>query len=223
MSFKGAIFDLDGVIVDTVPLHFKAWQKMFSEYGKEFTFEDYKKKVDGIPRINGAKAILGKLPQEELERAASKKQEYFLEFLEKEGVKVYQSTLNLIKELKEKGIKIAVVSSSKNCRYILKKANIEDLFDVIITGLDIKKGKPDPEIFILACKNLGLKPSECIVFEDALLGVEAAKNAKMWCVGIDRYNNPERLKKADLIVSDLKEVNFEILNDHFSKSKDEAN
>ncbi len=218
MSFKGAIFDLDGVIVDTVPLHFKAWQKMFSEYGKKFTFEDYKEKVDGIPRINGAKAILSELSEKELETAALKKQEYFLKFLEEEGVKVYQSTLSLIKELKKKGIKIAVVSSSKNCRNILKKAGIEHLFEVIITGLDIKKGKPDPEIFLLACQKLKLEPSECIVFEDAILGVESAKNANMKCVGIDRYNNPERLKKADLIVTDLKEVNFEMLENYFFNS-----
>jgi len=81
MQFKGAIFDLDGVIVNTVPLHFKAWKKMFGEYGKELTFEDYKKKVDGILRISGARAILTELSDEELEQAGAKKQGYFLELL----------------------------------------------------------------------------------------------------------------------------------------------
>jgi beta-phosphoglucomutase len=208
---KGAIFDLDGVIVDTVSLHFKSWKKMFAEYGIEFTFEDYKKKVDGIPRIDGARAILKDLDEEELKKAAEKKQRYFLEFLEKEGIRVYESTLKLIKELKENNIKVAVISSSKNCLPILKRAKIDHLFEVIITGNDIKKGKPDPEVFLLACKNLNLSPCGCIVFEDAVLGVEAAKRGNFKCVGIDRYNNPIRLSKADLVVKDLSEINLEVL------------
>ena len=103
MEFKGAIFDLDGVVVDTVALHFKAWKKMFGEYGKEFTFDDYKKKVDGIPRVDGAKAVLTDLPQDELQKAAARKQDYFLEFLKVDGIKVYTTTVDLIKELKTKG------------------------------------------------------------------------------------------------------------------------
>lgn len=210
-DLKAVIFDLDGVIVDTVPLHFKAWKKMFSEYGKDFTFQDYKEKVDGIPRIDGVKAILPQLSQKELEEAATKKQHYFLEFLEKEGVKVYESTLNLIKNLRKEGIKIAVISSSKNCLYILKRANIDDLFDVIITGNDVKRGKPHPDIFLLAVKRLNVDPKQCVVFEDAVLGVEAAKKAGIKCVGIDRYNNPERLKDANLVIDDARKINVEQL------------
>jgi beta-phosphoglucomutase len=209
---KGIIFDLDGVIVETVLLHFNAWKKMFYEYGKEFTFEEYKKKVDGIPRLDGARAILKDLDEEELKKAAEKKQKYFLELLEKEGVKVYQSTIRLIKELKKNNIRVAVISSSKNCLPILKRANIDSLFDVIITGNDIKKGKPDPEIFILACKKLNLSPSECVVIEDAVLGVEAAKKGNFKCIGIDRYGNPARLSKADLVVKDLSEIDLEVLS-----------
>jgi beta-phosphoglucomutase len=209
---KGVIFDLDGVIVETVLLHFNAWKKMFYEYGKEFTFEEYKKKVDGIPRLDGARAILKDLDEEELKKAAEKKQKYFLELLEKEGVKVYQSTIRLIKELKKNNIRVAVISSSKNCLPILKRANIDSLFDVIITGNDIKKGKPDPEIFILACKKLNLSPSECVVIEDAVLGVEAAKKGNFKCIGIDRYGNPARLSKADLVVKDLSEIDLEVLS-----------
>ena len=88
---KAAIFDLDGVIVNTVPLHFKAWKMMFSEYGKEFNFDDYKQKVDGIPRMDGARAILTDLSDEELKKAADKKQVYFLEYLNSEDIPVYNS------------------------------------------------------------------------------------------------------------------------------------
>jgi len=211
MKFKGAIFDLDGVIVNTVPLHFKAWQRMFGEYGKEFNFEDYKNKVDGIPRMSGAKAILTGFSDEQLEKAAARKQTYFLEFLQKEGIQVYESTLNLIKQLIQSDIKVAVISSSKNCLPVLKKTQIENLFEVIITGHDIKRGKPHPDVFLLACRRLKLNPEECIVFEDAVLGAEAAKRGKFKCVGIDRYDNPSRLAEADLVVNDLSQVDLNSL------------
>jgi len=215
--FKGAIFDLDGVIVETVPLHFKAWKKMFSEYGRGFTFEEYKEKVDGIPRVDGARAVLKGLSYTELEEASARKQKYYLELLEKEGVTVYSDTLGLITILKQKGKPIAVISSSKNCFYVLEKAGIENLFDAIIGGHDLLKGKPDPDIFLIAAKRLGCKPEECAIFEDAVLGVEAGRRGGFVTVGIDRYNNPERLGQADLVVSDFSELDFNKLNALFNQ------
>lgn len=208
MSFKGAIFDLDGVIVNTVPLHFEAWKRMFSEYGKNFTFDDYKAKVDGIPRFDGARAILTDLSEEELQKAASKKQGYYLELVGKAGIEIYYSTLDLIKELKENAVKIAAASSSRNCRFILEKTKLIELFGTIVGGGDFKKGKPDPEIFLLSASRLGLSPDEVIVFEDAILGVEAAKNGRMLCVGIAREGNTRLLKKADIVVKDLSEIDY---------------
>lgn len=208
LLLKGAIFDMDGVIVNTVPLHFKAWKKMFGEYGKKFTFLDYRMKVDGIPRSSGARAVLTGLSKEELEKAAEKKQRYFLEFLKKEGVKVYKDTVDLVKRLKGNNVKTAVISSSKNCRYVLKKVKLTGLFDAIITGNDVKKGKPHPDIFLLAAARLRLKPKECIVFEDAVLGIKAAGRAKMRSVGIDRYNNPGKLKQAGMVVNNLRNVSI---------------
>ena len=212
MSFKGAIFDLDGVIVSTVSLHFKAWKNMFGEYGKEFTMKDYEAKVDGIPRMDGARNILTELSQEELDKAATKKQGYFLEFLRKEGVVVYETTVNLMKELRKNGIKIAVISSSKNCPEILEKVGVYPFIDIEINGKQIVRGKPDPWIFLEAAKRLNLKNEECVVFEDAVLGVEAGKRAGMFTIGIDRRNAPERLKKADAIIKDLSEVSYNKLS-----------
>lgn len=214
MSFKGAIFDLDGVVVSTVSLHFKAWKKMFAEFGKEFTMEDYEAKVDGIPRMDGARAVLTELSQGELDKAAAKKQGYFTGFLKKEGVVVYNTTVELIKELKENGIKIAVISSSKNCPDILRKVSLYPFIDIEINGKMIVRGKPDPWIFQEAAKRLDLKYEECIVFEDAVLGVEAGKRADMFTIGIDRRNAPERLKKADLVVKDLGEVDYKKLSSY---------
>src|SRR3990167_2372078 len=121
IKLKGVISDLDGVLVNTVPAHFKAWKKMFSEYGRKFTFQDYKKKVDGIPRTDGARAVLYDLSPGELKKAADKKQKYYLDYINKEGVRVYTTSVRLLKDLKAHGIKIAVISASKNCGLILKK------------------------------------------------------------------------------------------------------
>ena len=212
---KAAIFDLDGVIVNTVPLHFKAWQRMFKEYGKYFNFDDYKQKVDGIPRADGAKAILTELKDDELKKAADKKQAYFLEYLHSEKIPVYDTTVELIKALRAEDLKRGVISSSKNCLPILKKAGLVDLFDVIITGNDITKGKPDPQRFLIAAEKMQVGSESCVVFEDAVLGVEGAKRAGMRCVGIDRYGDPERLKKADLVVTDLGEVTVKKIKELF--------
>ncbi len=217
MSFKGAIFDLDGVIVDTVPLHFEAWKKMFSEYGRNFTHEDYKRKVDGIPRLDGARAILTGLDAAELEKAALKKQRYYLELVDAGEIETYPSTVNLINELKKNGIKIAAASSSRNCRYILEKTKLVAFFDVIVSGKDFKKGKPDPEIFLTAASRLGLSPAEVVVFEDAILGVEAAKNGLMLSVGIERKEGKGFLKKADIVVRDLAEVDYAKLKGLFKE------
>jgi len=216
-KFKGAIFDLDGVIVNTVPLHFKAWKRMFSEYGITFSKEDYEKKVDGKPRVEGARAILTNITDEELIRACDKKNNYFNEFLEKEDIEVFETSITLVKQLKQKGIKMAVASSSKNADNILKKIELYDIFDADVSGTDFKKGKPDPEIFLTAAKRLGLSPMECMVFEDAQAGVEAAKNGGFLCVGINRYESPEKVKKADLVVKDLKEIGVSDLEDLFRR------
>ncbi len=217
-QFKAAIFDLDGVVVDTVPLHFKAWKRMFTEYGMKFTFRDYKEKVDGIPRVDGGRAILTELSTQELVRATDKKQKYFLEYLKKEKIPVFKTTIKLIKELKSKGVKIAIISSSKNSPYILKKTGVIRFTDVVVDGKDITKGKPHPQIFLIAAEKMGLEQRSCVVFEDAVLGVKAAKRAKMFCVGVDRHNDPERLKGADIIVKDLKEISYNKLIYLFEKN-----
>ena len=213
MTIKGAIFDLDGVIVNTVPLHFKAWKRMFEEYGHPFTMEDYLKKVDGRPRLEGAAAILPELSPEEIKRAGEIKQSYYLELLEKESIEIFASSVKILKELKAKGVKLAAASSSKNAVRILKKIDLYDIFDANVSGADFEKGKPDPEIFFTAASKLRLKPEECIVFEDAKSGVEAAIRGGFHCIAIDRHRNPGALAKANKIVKDLNELSLdEILN-----------
>jgi beta-phosphoglucomutase-like phosphatase (HAD superfamily) len=143
-NWGAAIFDMDGVVVDTVPIHFRAWKKMAEDYARAFTFEDYKAKVDGIPRIDGARAILEGMDEETVLAASDKKQHYFLELLGKEEIPTYPSTLDLITELRRLQIRVAVISSSKNAPLILERIGLAHDIDALISGGDIQRGKPDP-------------------------------------------------------------------------------
>ncbi len=213
MAIKAAIFDLDGVIVNTVPFHFRAWKRMFEEHGHKFTMEDYLARVDGRPRLEGAAAILTELSPEEIEKAGAKKQEYYLELLETEPMEIFESSVKVIEELKRRGIKLAAASSSKNAVRILKKIKLFDVFEANVSGADFEKGKPDPEIFLTAASRLKARPEESVVFEDAKSGVEAALNGGFICVAIDRHHNPEALRGAEVMVNDLSEITVDqILN-----------
>ena len=167
MSIKAAIFDLDGVIVNTVPLHFKAWKQMFEEAGHSFTMQDYLEKVDGKPRLEGAAAILTDLKGEALIKAGDIKQSYYQKLLAQEPLEQFDSTIKLIYEMKKQNWKLAAASSSKNATQILKKINLLTVFEANVSGADFKKGKPDPEIFLTAAARLKVKPEETAVFEDA--------------------------------------------------------
>jgi beta-phosphoglucomutase len=209
MKINAAILDLDGVIVNTVPLHFKAWKKMFEAYGHEFTMKDYLGKVDGRPRLEGAAAILTELGPEEIKKAGDVKQGYYLELLENDPIEIFKSSVKIIKELKKRGLRLAAASSSKNAVRILKKIKLYDIFEVNVSGADFEKGKPDPEIFLTAAKKLGVIPAETVVFEDAKSGVGAAVKGGFRCIGINRHDNADALAGADRIVNDLSEISVE--------------
>ncbi len=205
MSFRGAIFDLDGVLVDTVPLHFWAWQTMFDLHRIAFDEDDYRQKVDGRTRLDGVRAMMPDADQSTVIAASEQKQSLFLDRLAK-GLKVFESSIRLVHTLGDAGIELAVASSSANLRPILVQAGIDHRFKSIVSGTDIVKGKPDPEIFLKAAGELGLTADDCVVFEDAASGVAAAKRGGFYCIGIDRNRNPERLHGADIIVDDLAEL-----------------
>jgi len=209
MKIRAAIFDLDGVIVNTVPLHFKAWKKMFEGYGHKFTMKDYLGKVDGRPRLEGAAAILTELGPEEIKKAGDIKQGYYLELLDSEPIEIFKSSVRVIEELRQRGIRLAAASSSKNAVRILKKIKLYAIFEVNVSGADFEKGKPDPEIFFTAAKKLGVQPAETVVFEDAKSGVGAARNGGFPCIGINRHDNADALAGANRIVNDLGEISVD--------------
>lgn len=209
-NMKGAIFDLDGVIVDTAKYHYLAWASLAEELGFTFTEED-NERLKGVSRMRSLDILLevGGLEFNETEKIAmaDKKNRLYVEYISKldesellPGVKEY------LTGLRARQIGVALGSASKNAEFILNKLNITDLFDAVVDGNKVSLAKPDPEVFLIAGKELGLQPDDCIVFEDAEAGVQAGKAAGMKVVGI---GNPEVLKEADLVVKGL----YELLTD----------
>jgi beta-phosphoglucomutase len=208
---RGFIFDLDGVLVDTVPAHIQAWGRMFYEFGYPFAVELYEQKIDGRPRLEAIRDIMTDLDPERLALAAKIKNEYFLTNIELGLFNRFDSSNRFVLQWRQKGIRMAVASSSVNVKSILEKIGLRDSFDIVVGGDDVKVGKPDPEVFLKAARGLNLEAHECIVFEDATAGVQAAKRGGFICVGIHRHGDISRLRGADLIVNDLDQLKAEMI------------
>jgi beta-phosphoglucomutase len=206
-QMKGAIFDLDGVIVDTAKYHYLAWRSLASELGFDFTEAD-NERLKGVSRMRSLDILLemGGLEFTEAEKLAmaDKKNRQYVEYIsrldESEQLPGVSSYLN---RLRDDGISIALGSASKNALFILDKLNIAGLFDAVVDGNKVSRAKPDPEVFLIASQELGLQPGECVVFEDAEAGVAAGKAAGMRVIGIGR---PEILGEADIVISGLHEL-----------------
>lgn len=212
-KIKGCIFDLDGVIVDTAKYHYLAWKKIADELGFEFTKED-NEKLKGVSRMDSLEILLqiGNLNFDEKTKInlAERKNKIYVNYISKiDKSEILEGVEDFIKELKGNNIKIALGSVSKNAVPIIKNIGMLNYFDSIIDGNKITKAKPDPEVFLLGAKELNLKPENCVVFEDAVKGIQAAKNAGMYAVGV---GDPLTLKQADKVIPGFKGVNIDILN-----------
>jgi beta-phosphoglucomutase len=204
------LFDLDGVIVDTAKYHFLSWQRLCNSWGFELT-EEQNEQLKGVSRIESLEIILKisghKLSKDDFEKALKDKNEWFLEYVNQmDESEILEGVKDFLNQLKTLNIPFSLASSSKNAKNILKKIGLFDAFEAIIDGNDIIETKPNPEIFLKAAKALNIEPKNCIVFEDAEAGVEAAKKAGMCCIGIGEQ---EILKKADKVVKNLTEISWE--------------
>jgi len=208
---KACIFDLDGVIVDTAKYHYLAWKKLADELGINFTEKD-NERLKGVSRKQSLEIILElgnlKLDEKEKERLAEKKNNWYVEYISRmEKSEILPGVEEFVNKLRENNIKIAIASASKNTRTILERLGLEKKFDVIFDGTMIDKAKPNPEIFLKAAECLKVQPGECIVFEDAVAGIESAKRAGMKVIGV---GDPSILIDADAVIQ-----NFEGLDLHF--------
>jgi alpha,alpha-trehalase len=239
-DFDAVIFDLDGVVTDTASVHAAAWKQMFDDFlsrhaaregvpFRPFQIEtDYRPYVDGKPRLDGLRSFLGSrginLPEggaedppgtETIHGLGKSKNADFLKKIQEKGVKVYGSTVDLIHSAKKHGLKTAVISSSKSCAMILDSVNLSDLFDLRVDGVDSEilgiPGKPAPDIFLDAARQLQVKPERAVVIEDAVSGVQAGRAGKFGrVIGIARAGGREALldNGADVVVEDLSEISI---------------
>ncbi len=236
-AFEAAIFDLDGVVTRTARVHAATWKRLFDDYLRarsersgepflEFTDADYRAHVDGLPRYDGVAAFLRARgidlswgePSDPPDRETicglgNRKNALFRQVLEAEGVEVHESAVALIRSLRKQGVRTALVSSSRNARLVLDRAELTGLFDVIVDGTDAArlglKGKPDPDIFLAAAEQLGVPPGRAVMVEDALSGVAAGRAGGFGLViGVDRAGQREALlgAGADLVVSDMADL-----------------
>jgi beta-phosphoglucomutase len=198
---EACLFDLDGVVVDTAKYHFIAWKALAEELGFEFTLED-NERLKGISRMQSLEILLeiGGLQFSEQEKLAmaEKKNTLYVSYIEKmTPEETLPGVEKFLQELRNNRIKIALGSASKNAPMILERIQLSGMFDALVDGNSISKAKPDPEVFLKGAEILGVFPENCVVFEDAIAGIEAAQNANMYSVGI---GESEILGFADLVI-----------------------
>lgn len=215
-NIKACIFDLDGVIVDTAKYHFEAWKRLANELGFDFTPKQ-NELLKGVSRVESFKIILGiggiEMPEAEQVAYREKKNDWYKEFISgMDEREILPGITDFLQELQSKGIKLALGSASKNAQPVLKAIGLFDTFEVIVDGLSVSKAKPDPEVFLKAAKGIGIDPENCVVFEDAYAGVQAANAAKMFSVGVGKE---EDLPHANIIISGFQDFDLESLQSHF--------
>ncbi|TWR25850.1 beta-phosphoglucomutase [Mucilaginibacter pallidiroseus] len=212
-NIQACIFDLDGVIVDTAVYHYKAWKRLANTLGFDFT-EHQNEQLKGVSRMASLELILGwggingKTEEEKL-AMATQKNEWYTEMINKmTPAEILPGAREFVESCRAAAIKTAIGSASKNTLTILNKLELTPLFDAVIDGNSVNKPKPDPEVFIKGAEALNARPSQCIVFEDAMAGIEAAIAGGMKTVGI---GSADTLALADVVVTGLDKVTLEML------------
>ena len=211
-KIKACLFDLDGVVVDTAKYHYLAWKRLANNLGFDFTEKD-NERLKGVSRMRSLEILLsiGKVnaSEEEKLKMAQEKNEWYVEYISKlDESEILPGVKSFLIELRQNGIKIALGSASKNSMLILNNLNLTSYFDAIVDGNKVSKAKPDPEVFLLGARELQVQPSECLVFEDAQAGIDAAKAANMKVIGIGQK---DVLLNADKVFEDLSNAHMNII------------
>ncbi len=218
MTRKAFIFDLDGVIVDTAKYHFLAWKKLAGSIGVDFT-EHQNEQLKGVSRVKSLEKILAwgnkTISEAEFTKLMALKNTDYLTYIDKmDEQEILPDVTKTLDFLRNENQHIALGSASKNARMILEKVNILEKFDVIVDGNDVTKAKPDPEVFLKSAQHLNVPPEHCIVFEDAVAGIQAANNAGMISIGIGKK---DILHEADYVFTDFTEIDIDFLNELISR------
>ncbi len=204
------IFDQDGVIVNTSTVHFEAWRRIFHIYNINLTYDIYKKRMAGRKAIENIKTFLGNRPEEEIKNLLNKKNDYFKELFDL-NLHAVQGIKSFLKELKDNKVPTAIASSSRKVivDFVLDQIGIKEYFDVIVTGEDVQKAKPDPFIYFLTAKKLNIDSTKCVVFEDSIAGVMAAKNARMKVVLLTTTHKKQEIKETvDRVIENFDSIHY---------------
>ena len=211
---KAFIFDLDGVLVDTAKYHFLAWGRLAKELNIPFTEED-NERLKGVSRVKSLEIILGigqkNIPQEQKDELLIKKNEWYLEYIHQlDASEILPGVADFLRDAKADGMLLAVGSASKNAPLILDKLNLTHFFEIIVDGNMVTEAKPDPQVFTKAADHMNVPYAECVVFEDAQAGIEAANTAGMYSVAID---HKDILKGARLSLPGFTNTTYNQFND----------
>ncbi|MDI9914472.1 beta-phosphoglucomutase family hydrolase [Rhodococcus sp. IEGM 1379] len=234
-AFRAVLFDMDGVVTDTARLHLAAWHRLFQDLTErgdvgnvELNDDDYRQYIDGKDRGRGLMSYLDSrrvvvppgTPDDSpnaitIRNLLRRKNTYFLDELDRNGVEVIAPTVRWIQQLRSMGVRTAVVSASKNARFVLDRAGLTNYFDARVDGIDTAtlglSGKPDPDTYIEAARRLSMSPSECVVVEDATAGIRAGRSGGFGlCVGLGPTENFAALTEsgADVAVSDVSQIDY---------------
>jgi beta-phosphoglucomutase len=216
VKLKAALFDLDGVIVDTAKYHFQAWRELAARLGFEFT-EHENELLKGVSRTASLEILLKiggiSLSEKEKEKLAFQKNERYLEYVSQmTESEILPGVTNFLSQLRENGILIALGSASKNAPLIMEMIRLTSYFDAIVDGNMVSLAKPNPEVFLTGAALLNAEPSDCIVFEDAQAGINAARNAGMGVIGI---GSSHTLSGADHYISGLNCLSYNQLSEWY--------
>ncbi|CAI8378411.1 MAG: Beta-phosphoglucomutase [Polaribacter sp. SA4-10] len=214
MKKRGYIFDLDGVIVDTAKYHFLAWKKLANSIGIDFS-QEQNEQLKGVSRVRSLEKILAwgnkTISAAHFTRLmTSKNDDYLLHVHEMSESEILPDVIKILNFLSDESQPVALGSASKNARLILNKVNLIDKFEAIVDGTNVSKAKPDPEVFLIAAKQLEMIPEDCIVFEDSVAGVQAANSANMISIGI---GDAKILHEADYVFRDFTEISTDFLKE----------
>ena len=206
----GAIFDMDGVIVNNMRYHRKAWEIFFEKYHPGLSLEKFMQHF-GRTNRDLLKLLFGEgLSPEDAARYEAEKEAIYRRIYASD-IMPTRGFVEFLEDLKRKGMKTAVATSApkENLEFVFKHIDVRGYFDVLLDASEVTRGKPDPEIYLRAAEKLGCRPADCLVFEDSLAGVEAARNAGMKVVGLATTNPPEKLRRTDMIIKDFSEMSVE--------------
>ncbi len=213
MKFKGIIFDMDGTLIESTEADFLAWQKTFKDYNRALTFETYKPLL-GIKSADVATKVLGLTNDDDIKLCLTRKLDHFRNIVATNRIKPVDGAEKLLISVSQLHVKVALATSSRQQKMHMVMMDLQFLqyFDEVVTGEEVTQSKPAPDIFLLAAKKLALQPEDCLVIEDAVAGVTAAKAAGMKCIAITTTHNAAQLHEADLIIDSFENIDLAALS-----------